>query len=40
MQIPTAKYWKEIGDNYGRIGRMTEDPEGDENPTERPTSAL
>jgi hypothetical protein len=30
MQIPTGKHWIEIGDSYGRVGRIGEH-EGDGN---------
>jgi hypothetical protein len=37
MQIPTAKHWMEIRDSYGKVGESIEYPEGDRNPTGRPT---
>jgi hypothetical protein len=37
MQTPTDKHWKEVRDPYGRVRGRIEDPEGNRNPTGRPT---
>ena len=37
--IHTAKWWMELGDSYGRIGRRTAGPEGDKNSTGKPTES-
>ena len=36
MQIPTAKYWMNIGDSYGRVSGRVEGPEDDRNSTAKP----
>jgi hypothetical protein len=36
MQIPTAKYWTELQDVYGRVGRRMKGPGGVRNSTGRP----
>ena len=37
MQIPTDKHWTEVRDPYRRVRGRTEGPQGDGNPTGRPT---
>jgi hypothetical protein len=37
MQILTAKYWKEVVEPYGRVGRQIKGIKGDGTPTGRPT---
>ena len=39
MQIPTARYWTEVDDSWGRVGRRIEASAGDRNPTGRPTAS-
>jgi hypothetical protein len=34
MQRPTAKYWIELVDSYGRVGGRIEDPQGIRNSQE------
>ena len=40
MQKPTAKYWTEVTDSYGRVGEKTEGPEWTRKSIERPKRQL
>jgi hypothetical protein len=37
MQIPTDKYWTELGNPYGKVRGMIEGSQRDGNPIGRPT---
>jgi hypothetical protein len=37
MKIPTDKHCKEVGDTYGKVRGRIDGPQGDGNPTGRPT---
>jgi hypothetical protein len=39
MQIHTGKHWTEIWDTYERVGGRIEGPDGEGNPTGRPTES-
>jgi hypothetical protein len=40
MQMTTDKHWKKVQDPYKRVKGRIEGPEGDDNPTGKPTGSI